>query len=93
MQSGCAEVRTPTRKNRDERRHQRNPGGDVGREVEDSVRRWRDIGHLAAMDRNMAIMTGEVGKMDDIMGFISTDIHRGTQSFTSPMNDLWNMMP
>jgi hypothetical protein len=48
--------------------------------------------HLATLDQNMALITSEVSKLDDIMGFMSSDIHRSTQSFTSPMNYMWNMM-
>ena len=48
--------------------------------------------HLATMDQNMALMTSEVSKLDNVVGVMSADIHRGTQSFTSPMNYMWNMM-
>jgi len=49
-------------------------------------------GYLATMDQNMAFLTSEVNKLDDILAPMSANIHRGTQSFTSPMNYMWNMM-
>jgi prophage DNA circulation protein len=48
--------------------------------------------HLHAMDKNMAYLTTEVSKLDDLMNAMGTDIHHGTRSFTSPMYYMWNMM-
>jgi hypothetical protein len=48
--------------------------------------------HLDGMDTNMAYLTAEVSKFDDLLNAMGTDIHHGTRSFTSPMYYMWNMM-
>lgn len=40
----------------------------------------------------MALITSQVSNLDDIMGFMSSDIHCSNQSFTSLMNQMGNMM-
>lgn len=48
---------------------------------------------LLNMDKNVGFISFDVNRMSHMMGGMSYDIHKGTESFTSPMEYLQNMRP
>jgi hypothetical protein len=48
--------------------------------------------YMGNVDYSMTILTKEVNQISNLMRPMAVDIHRGTSSFTSPMNYMWNMM-
>jgi hypothetical protein len=47
---------------------------------------------LLYMDRKVGNISTDVNRMAGMMSGVTHDIHRGTQSFSSPMGYLLNMM-
>ena len=48
--------------------------------------------HLDKLNISIVMMNGTLGHMDANMSGLGYDVHKGTESFTSPMNYMWNMM-
>ena len=47
---------------------------------------------LLMMDMKVGTISNDVNKMSNMMGGMRYDIHRGTESFTSPLDYMRNMM-
>jgi hypothetical protein len=47
--------------------------------------------HLGRLNLSIDMMTATLGHMDSRMSALGYDVHRGTESFSSPMNYMWNM--
>ena len=47
--------------------------------------------HLGRLNLSIDMMNTTLGHMDSRMSALGFDVHRGTESFTSPMNYMWNM--
>jgi hypothetical protein len=48
---------------------------------------------LLHMDAKVGNISVDVNRMSGMIGGVTYDVHCGTQSFTSPMGYMWNMMP
>jgi hypothetical protein len=48
--------------------------------------------HLGRLNLSIDMMNATLGHMDSRMSALGYDVHRGTESFSSPVNYMWNMM-